>query len=150
MTNNVACHGLQKLPLTTYMRHPLKFSLGRRHHGFHMRTGWPLDPKSLSDREEALNNVLVESWSTNSMKFDLEEGYYPFLIAMVADYKIPERFFDPKVSSQIVQGQPTVYAEDEEDDDYIGGMVGDNLEDSVTNDFDLADQTQAVEQDEDD
>jgi hypothetical protein len=84
------------------------------------------------------------------MKFDLEENYYPFLKAMAADYKIPERFFDPKVASQIVQGQPTVYAEDEEDNDHIGGMVGDDLEDSVTNDFDLADQTQAVEKDDDD
>jgi hypothetical protein len=59
--NDVACHELQRLPLTIYMRHPLKFSLGHRHHGFQMRTGWLLDLKSLSDREEALNNILVES-----------------------------------------------------------------------------------------
>jgi hypothetical protein len=146
MTNDVACHELQGLPLTIDMRHPLKFSLGHRHHGFQMRTGWPLDPKSLSDREEALNNVPVESWSTNSMKIDLNESYYPFLKGMIAEYKIPERFFDPDVVSQIVQGQPTVYAEDEEDNDYIRGIVGDDLEDSVANDFDLSDQTQATEE----
>jgi hypothetical protein len=128
------------------MRHPLKFSLGHRHHGFQMGTGWPLDPKSLSDREEALNNVLVESWSTNSMKVDLDESYYPFLKAMVADYKIPERFFDPEAASQVLQGQPTVYEEDEEDDDYIGGMVGDDLEDSIADDFNIADQTQAIKE----
>jgi hypothetical protein len=150
MTNEVAYHELLGLPLTIYMRHPLKFSLGHRHHGFQMRTGWPLDPKSLSDRKEALNNVLVESWSTNSMKVDLDESYYPFLKGMVADYKISERFFDPEAVSQIVQGPSTVYAEDEEDDDYIGGMIGDELEDSVANDFELADQTQAVQEDDDD
>jgi hypothetical protein len=115
-----------------------------------MRTDWPLDPRSLSDREEALNNVLVESWSTNSMKVDLDESYYPFLKGMVANYKIPECFFDPEAASQILQGQPTVYAEDEEDDDYIGGVVGDDLEDSVTNDFELADQMQAVQEEEED
>jgi hypothetical protein len=147
MTNDVACY---ELPLTVYMRHPLKFALGHRHHGFQMRTGWPLDPKSLSDREEALNNVLVESWSTNSMKVDLDESYCPFLKGMLADYQIPERFFNPEAASQVLQGQLTVYAEDEEDDDYIRGMVGDDLEDSVANDFDLADQKQAIEEDGDD
>jgi hypothetical protein len=152
MTNDVACHELQGLPLTAYMRYPLKFSLGHRHHGSQMRTDWPLDPKSLSDREEALNNVLVESWSTNSMKVDLDESYYPFLNGMVAEYKIPERFFDPEAVSQIVQGQSTVYAEDEEDkedDENIRGMVGDDLEDSVADDFNIADQTQAIEEEED-
>jgi hypothetical protein len=87
------------------------------------------------------------------MKVDLDESYYPFLKGMVANYKIPERFFDPEAVSQIIQGQPTVYVEDEEDeedDEYIGGMVGDDLKDSVANDFELADQMQAVQEDKDD
>jgi hypothetical protein len=146
MTSNVARHKLLGLPLTIYMRHPLKFSLGHRHHGFQMRTGWPLDPKSLSDREEALNNVLVESWSTNSIKVDLDESYYPLLKIMMADYKMTEPFFKLEAASQVLRGQPTVYAEDKEDDEYVGSVVRDNLKDSVANDFDLADQTQVVEE----
>lgn len=82
-------------PMTIFKSHPLEFSVAHRHHGRQMRSGWAPRPKSLNDRLDNLNNMVIETWSVNSMKHALDECYYPQLQQIVKDYKIPISFYDP-------------------------------------------------------
>jgi hypothetical protein len=65
---------LMGFPVTIFKSHPLKFSVAHRHHGRQMRSGWMLEPKSLNDRHDNLNNMLIETWSVNAMKHALDES----------------------------------------------------------------------------
>jgi len=62
-----------------YKNHPPKVSSAHRHHASLMRTGWSFNPKHYSDRVDARKNLLIESWSVDAMKFDIDESYYPSL-----------------------------------------------------------------------
>jgi hypothetical protein len=44
-------------------------------HGQQIRTGSHISPKSLADREEAHNNILVTTWFFNVVKLDFSEYY---------------------------------------------------------------------------
>lgn len=70
---------LMGFPVAIFKSHPLKFSVAHRHHGRQMRRGWALKPKSLNDRDrhDDPNNMIIETWSVNSMKHALDESYYP-------------------------------------------------------------------------
>ncbi|THW11998.1 hypothetical protein D6D24_06861 [Aureobasidium pullulans] len=59
------------LPMTIWIRHPLRFSVAHKHHDKSMATGWPTKPAKLSDRVEANNNLLFETWTSNVAKFDM-------------------------------------------------------------------------------
>ena len=59
------------LPMTIWIRHPLRFSVAHKHHDKSMANGWPTKPAKLSDRVEANNNLLFETWTSNVAKFDM-------------------------------------------------------------------------------
>lgn len=59
------------LPLSIYLRHPLCLSVAHKIHGKSMATGWPLEPRRLSDRKPDLNNLLFETWTSNTAKLDM-------------------------------------------------------------------------------
>jgi hypothetical protein len=61
------------LPRTIWVRHPLCFSVGHKVHGKSMATGWPHEPRYLSDRKNETNNILVETWTSNVAKFDMSK-----------------------------------------------------------------------------
>lgn len=58
------------LSMTIWIRPPLPFSVAHQHHDKSMATGWPTKPAKLSDRVEANNNLLFETWTSNVAKFD--------------------------------------------------------------------------------
>jgi hypothetical protein len=63
------------LPLSIYLRHPLCLSVAHKIHGKSMATGWTRKPRHLSDRNNDLNNILIETWTSNASKLDmLKEG----------------------------------------------------------------------------
>jgi hypothetical protein len=86
---------LMDFPMTIYKSHPSNFSVAHRHHGRQMRSGWALEAKTLHDRCNHLNKMLIETWSVNAMKHALDESYYPQLQQIVKDYKIPKSLYDP-------------------------------------------------------
>ncbi|KAK8196092.1 hypothetical protein M8818_007245 [Zalaria obscura] len=82
------------LPLTVYLRHPCNLSVGHRRHKQAMRTGWRSNPTSLDDRDEARNNILIETWTSNVYKFEYDEEYYPELHEMADQIEISSDHFN--------------------------------------------------------
>lgn len=65
------------LPMTVFEKHPLNFSIGHRHHGNQMRTGFSgLYPHSLEDYDEELSNICFETHLSNHTKWDHAESEY--------------------------------------------------------------------------
>ncbi|KAF2224471.1 hypothetical protein BDZ85DRAFT_261022 [Elsinoe ampelina] len=88
-------------PLGLYTFHPLRFSLAHKHHGFQMRSGWLRDPDSFEDREDHLNDMLIEPWAVNGMKYNMDEAFYPQLKRIIRSYKLARDMYDPGRASGI-------------------------------------------------
>ncbi|CAD0020620.1 unnamed protein product, partial [Aureobasidium pullulans] len=50
---------------------PLCLSIAHKNHGQSMATGWPREPRRLSDRNSELNNILFETWTSNCAKSNM-------------------------------------------------------------------------------
>ena len=71
-----------RLPLTSFINSPTKFSIAHRVHGSGMFSGWPTTtPSNGQERlnNDYTNNMLVESWYVNCAKQDMAEDYYSLL-----------------------------------------------------------------------
>jgi hypothetical protein len=66
------------LPMTIYSKHALCLSIGHKHHGQQMRTGFKtLQPTDLSQHyDENMNNICFETQISNFTKWDYPEGDY--------------------------------------------------------------------------
>ncbi|PNP55206.1 hypothetical protein FNYG_15533 [Fusarium nygamai] len=73
-----------------------------------MRTGWALNSKTLADQDDSINNILIETQSSNSLKHSFAEVDYPMLEQLVADVRMPlylvdetifPRPFDPRMET---------------------------------------------------
>jgi len=61
-----------------------------------MRTGWTSGaPDSLSQRDDKLNNILVETQSSNFFKHDFDETTYPRLLETIKEVAIPQDLYNP-------------------------------------------------------
>ncbi len=76
------------LPLDVYNHSPLTFAIAHTH-SQNMCTGWPPSPTSLQDRQDARNNILIETRTSNSLKFYFDEATYPLLKKLVQDIQMP-------------------------------------------------------------
>ncbi|KAM0718170.1 hypothetical protein Q7P37_006502 [Cladosporium fusiforme] len=130
------------LPMTIYSKHPLCMSIGHRHHGEQMRTGFKtLHPTALSDYDEGLSNICFEAQVTNHAKFDYPEDDYEMIHndllkarLETAHYSVPndcprfdfaEIYKDKDMDSTVDQSDPDGYSSDETDngwssDDELG------------------------------
>ncbi|SPO06282.1 uncharacterized protein DNG_08971 [Cephalotrichum gorgonifer] len=78
------------LPLTVGAWNLLSFAITHRHHGRDMFSGWAKNPRRLSDRNDALNNILIESRASNNAKSNFPEIFYPDLKEMMLEVDLPE------------------------------------------------------------
>jgi hypothetical protein len=87
-----------RLPITILYKHPLCLSVGHRHHGFQMRTGFKtIHPTSLEeDYDESLSNICFETLLSNRMKWNYPEESYEAMLedllkvrTETAHYKVP-------------------------------------------------------------
>ncbi|KAH7469602.1 hypothetical protein IWW34DRAFT_849291 [Fusarium oxysporum f. sp. albedinis] len=85
------------LPLDVEIRNPLTFVVAHRVHGRQMRTGWALDSQTLADRDDSINNILIETRSSNFLKHNFAEADYPMLKKLVADVRMPLRLVDETI-----------------------------------------------------
>jgi hypothetical protein len=69
-------------------RNPLTFAITPRVHGRQMRTGWALNSKTLADRDDSINNIPIETRSSNFLKHSFAEVDYPMLKQLVADVRM--------------------------------------------------------------
>lgn len=66
------------LPLVAWERHTFCISIAHKLHERQMRTGWtPANPDSLSQRDDSLNNILIETQVSNYLKHDFDPTTYP-------------------------------------------------------------------------
>jgi hypothetical protein len=114
------------LPLSVYTLSPLTISIAHKHHGRQMRTGWPENPTSLSDRDNIANNILIESQFTNFLKRDFPESTYPDLQAIVASIEVPRKFYDPTLPAPAVSlsAQEASQLQTDDDLDFIDDSDG--------------------------
>jgi len=129
------------LPITLFVRHPLCLSVGHRHHGSQMRTGWPADPKNLSDRVDEDNNILIESVTVNRAKWDMPESTYPRLIELASSYDVPLSVYNPDLD---VSGavDPAIEFLDDVEEEFIEYDIVE-LEDDVLGEEDVEEDTPA-------
>ncbi|KAF4549809.1 Hypothetical protein D9617_20g028650 [Elsinoe fawcettii] len=97
--------------------------------------------------EDELNNMLSESWAINSMKYNLNELYYPELKQIIKDLQIPKRTFDPDRASEIKSIRsryPLDQSEaiDDEFDEFMG--PGRDIEDFVEQELAAADKNRFI------
>lgn len=60
-----------------------------------MRTGWPPHPSKLEERDDELNNILVESWFWNVAKLDMSKAYYQEAMDLLASIDMPTEYYNP-------------------------------------------------------
>jgi hypothetical protein len=95
------------LPLTVYIRHPLRFSVGHRVHNKQMTTGWTsLHPKSLADRDDSKNNILIESAGANYAKHNFSDEQCGQLHDHFKTINIPLQYYDPSIRDDDFSSRP--------------------------------------------
>lgn len=84
------------LPLSYGTVNHLAFVVAHRVHGYAMFTGWPVKPTSFRERldNDEKNNILIETRSSNYLKMDFAEAYYPMLQQIVLDLDMPSDLAD--------------------------------------------------------
>ena len=86
---------LFNLPLTVYVRHPLRFVIAHLHHGKQLRSGWSkTQPTDISDRQEDLCNMSIESHLENVFKQDYSEDQYGAMLDRAESVNLPTEIND--------------------------------------------------------
>lgn len=122
------------LPLVAYWFHVLRFAIGKKDHRRGMRTGWKsIKPISIDDRDDALNNVLFETCTSNFLKNNFLDSDLVVIREELAKLVIPKEFFDPELRTQMLAGIAAgderleiddiseMTAENEDEEDEVGG-----------------------------
>jgi hypothetical protein len=124
--------------MSANMRNPLKLSVAHKVHGRQMRTGWPECPKFLADRQEKDNNILIETWFSNVVKFDYPEVFHDDLRKMVRSINIPRELYNPHAPRPTVHTVDHPWLKDDSVDlfdisEFIGGVghIDDNNEEML-------------------
>lgn len=129
------------LPLTAFVRHFLRFAVGHRHHNRQMLTGWMIgSPSSIADRNDTMNNVLIESSASNYAKWDFAEPTYDRIKALMKLIRVPTKFYNPDALNG-VKATGIDLEEDEEmyvcvDDETYGGPA---IDDAMVKEYEVAD-----------
>lgn len=79
------------LPLVAGMNNGLRFSVAHRVHSMQMLTGWKREPTSLDDRNDARNNILIESCISNYAKSHFDPSVYPHIQKCFREIKMPSQ-----------------------------------------------------------
>ncbi|KAH0362585.1 hypothetical protein KCU65_g7922, partial [Aureobasidium melanogenum] len=94
------------LPRTIWLRHPLCISIAHKVHGKSMATGWPLEPRHLFERDNKRNNMLVETWTSNTAKMDMLKKDCDDLLEDVEKVKLFHRELYDKTRNPSVPNFP--------------------------------------------
>jgi len=75
---------------------PARLSFAHRVHGIRIFPGWEQAPTHVSQRvkDDATNNLLIESWLLNVAKLDMAEDYHPALCDYLRKIEVPKAFYD--------------------------------------------------------
>jgi hypothetical protein len=97
------------LPLHPWIGSPLRASVAHKHHRYGMFSGWPIDARLLSDRDDSANNMLIESWLRNSAKGGMHETYYDKTADLIRSVVMPKAFYDPtlELPVNVVASRPS-------------------------------------------
>ncbi|THY94189.1 hypothetical protein D6C92_05000 [Aureobasidium pullulans] len=86
------------LPKALKIKHPLRLSIGHKHHGLQMLTGWPEEPSDINQRNDKINNIRIETWLENWTKLDLDEDFYDLTREVFTRLVVPRDLYDPTTS----------------------------------------------------
>ncbi|KAG7111262.1 hypothetical protein HYQ45_006837 [Verticillium longisporum] len=123
------------LPFDIRAHNGLTFVVAHKHHGAQMRTGWPSDPTTLQERldGDANNNILIETRTSNYLKNQFAESWYPILQRAVADIRMPLEY----ANEDLPMGPYNAWFERmdlqllDDDDDEEDQDVGDEYEEDI-------------------
>jgi hypothetical protein len=83
------------LPKCLKVKHPLRLSVAHKHHSKQMIAGWPEEPSDVKQRQEEINNILMETWFENWSKLDLDEKFYELLRQIFRELVVPRKLYNP-------------------------------------------------------
>lgn len=114
------------LPLHVYHHNPLTFVVAHRNHGEQMRTGWPAHPTTLKQRLDGntLNNILIESRTSNYLKHNFHSSFYSELKLLVKSVQMPTELVNENLPltpyNELLEKQieRAIFTDEEEDDDF--------------------------------
>lgn len=111
------------LPLVAWARHPFCIAIAHKTHKKQMRTGWTTgEPDSLSQRDDLINNILIETQSSNFFKHDFDQSTYPKLLEMIKEITVPKDLYDPDMDCELCEDfETTALAEAGVDDAMFEG-----------------------------
>lgn len=123
---------LFRLPLVLNLHYPNRMSVGHDKHGQGMFSGWPLRPTAMDQRDAEANNMLIESWTSNSFKWDMDKRYYAPAIEILKAVHIPKVHYDSSLPApKKVEGAPKLPEIDYDDDeDFEDICEGDEIADN--------------------
>jgi hypothetical protein len=82
-----------------------------------MQTGWPAFPRDLSDREDADNNILFETWTSNVAKFNMDEDSCDALRADIKNIKLARPELYNRTTAELIRRLTATAFEDLTDGD---------------------------------
>lgn len=93
-------------------------SIGKRVHDQRMRTGWPLDPSSLNDRIDYLNNIVFETHLSNFAKYNYQDSEVARIPGIILEVHLRDHIFNPSAEIPELKGIDLgKFAEDTDEDD---------------------------------
>ncbi|KAK7538484.1 uncharacterized protein J3D65DRAFT_602500 [Phyllosticta citribraziliensis] len=87
-----------RLPLNVRHHNPLTFVVAHRIHGAQMASGWRPSPQSFSDRIDSLNNMLIETRTSNFAKHNFDKDHCDLIKHMLSQIDLPLTVYDPSVN----------------------------------------------------
>ena len=108
-----------RLEMTIWANHPLRFSIGKAHHGQQMRTGWTQEkPRNYpNDYNRSLRNMLFESWLSNTAKLNFTEDQCQQMLLDVAELPWSTDFYTRLVPVPPLSIVVNTHAEADSDND---------------------------------
>ena len=100
--------GLFDLPISIYIRHPLRFTVAHRHHGMQLRSAWANPhPTSIEEHDPTKDNMSIEASVVNYCKSNFSEDDYPAIKKDLLDnFNLSKQWYDPSLRPQETQEAP--------------------------------------------
>ena len=117
----------------TRVRHPLRFAVAHKRHNKQMATGWLLgSPWSLNDRDNTLNNILIETSTSNFLKWNYaeDEQTQTRLKEMIKTLNIGPAYYNPSLHQLPVVEQDSTDIDDDHSEVFEDHYIGEEIDET--------------------
>ncbi len=118
--------------MVVYWRHPLRFAVAKRRHGFQLRSRWiSPHPASINDRDDSLCNMSIETcftnWAKNQTPEELNDDIARDTMRVRVDAKWHKRSSQEGTRMSVVAAEDLEKFVEEAEEGEIGAEIGDDI-----------------------